>query len=232
MKTEIAVPGPLDATQTLSRFHLWGEDPCNRLVGGSLVRAVEVAGRWHGYELRWSGPVDGARLSVSVPGTRSARVLDAAIVDARHLCGLDLDIEGFYRETSADPVLGALIPRLHGLRPTLQPRPLEMLVGSVCAQQINLAFAFTVRARLVRRYGTPVKVGPHTVYGFPRASRLPRPPHERRGDRGPHGRPRLRALDGGMVPRPAPGPRRCLRRRRSRRAPGLRAFLRSGPGAE
>src|SRR6266849_1354535 len=174
MKTEIAVPGPRHATQTLSRFHLWGEDPCNRLVGGSLVRAVEVAGRWHGYELRWSGPVDGARLSVSVPGTRSARVLDAAIVDARHLCGLDLDIEGFYRETSADPVLGALIPRLHGLRPTLQPRPLEMLVGSVCAQQINLSFAFTVKARLVRRFGTPVEVGGHTVYGFPEAERLAR----------------------------------------------------------
>ena len=176
MKTEIVVPGPLDAAQTLARFHLWGEDPCNRLVGGSLVRAVEVAGRWHGYELRWSGPVDGARLSVSVPGTRSARVLDAAVVEARHLYGLDLDIEGFYRETSADPVLSALIPRLRGLRPTLQPRPFEMLVGSVCAQQINLAFAFTVRARLVRRYGTPVKVGPHTVYGFPRASRLARAP--------------------------------------------------------
>jgi len=176
MKTEIVVPGPLDAAQTLARFHLWGEDPCNRLVGGSLVRAVEAAGRWHGYELRWSGPVDGARLSVSVPGTRSARVLDAAVVEARHLYGLDLDIEGFYRETSADPVLSALIPRLRGLRPTLQPRPFEMLVGSVCAQQINLAFAFTVRARLVRRYGTPVKVGPHTVYGFPRASRLARAP--------------------------------------------------------
>src|SRR2546425_142780 len=90
MKTEIAVPGPLDAAQTLSRFHLWGEDPCNRLVGGSLVRAVEVAERWHGYELRWAGPVDGARL--------------------------------------------------------------------------------------VRRYGTPVKVGPHTVYGFPHAARLARAP--------------------------------------------------------
>src|SRR5262249_6352440 len=85
-----------------------------------------------------------------------------------------VDLEGFYRDAAADPVLGALIARLRGLRPTLQPRPLEMLVGSISAQQINLAFAFTVRARLVRRYGTPVAVGPHTVYGFPRASRLAR----------------------------------------------------------
>jgi len=138
------------------------------------VRAVDVAGTWHGYELRWSGPIDGARLSVSVPGSRSARVLDAAVTEARHLCGLDVDLEGFYRDAAADPVLGALIVRLRGLRPTLQPQPLEMLVGSICAQQVNLAFAFTVRARLVRRYGTLVEVGRHTVHGFPRASRLAR----------------------------------------------------------
>lgn len=174
MKTEISVPGPLDAAHTLSRFHLWGEDPCNRLVGDALVRAVEVAGRWHGFELRWSGPVDAVRLSVSIPGLRSARVLDAAVAEARVLCGLDQDLEGFYREASGDPVLRALMSRLYGLRPTLQPRPLEMLVGSVCAQQVNLAFAFTVRARLVRRFGTPVEVGPHTVYGFPEAAKLAR----------------------------------------------------------
>jgi DNA-3-methyladenine glycosylase II len=49
-----------------------------------------------------------------------------------------------------------------------------MLVGSVCAQQGNLSFAFAVKARLVRRFGTAVEVGGHTVYGFPEAERLAR----------------------------------------------------------
>ena len=49
-----------------------------------------------------------------------------------------------------------------------------MLVGSVCAQQVNLAFAFTVRARLVRRFGVPVEVAGGTVYAFPEPAVLAR----------------------------------------------------------
>src|SRR5262249_20203534 len=103
----------------------------------------------------------------AVPETRRSRVMESAIADVRHLCGLDLDVTGFYRATAADPVLASLVPRLYGLRPTLAPRPFEMLVGSVCAQQVNLAFAFTVRARLVRRFGVPVEGDGETVYAFP-----------------------------------------------------------------
>jgi HhH-GPD superfamily base excision DNA repair protein len=42
------------------------------------------------------------------------------------------------------------------------------------AQQINLSFAFACRARLVRRYGTPVRMGRETVWAFPEAARLAR----------------------------------------------------------
>ena len=56
---------------------------------------------------------------------------------------------------------------LWGLRPTLVPDPFEMLVGAISAQQVNLAFAFATRARLVRRYGTPADVDGVTVHAFP-----------------------------------------------------------------
>ena len=174
MKTEIRVEGCLDVPRTLQRFHLFGEDPANRLSPGVFRRAVKVAGRWRGYEVRWRGSVDGVRLLVSTPRERSTRVLEAAAAEVARICGLELDVDGFYRIAEEDPVLGFLVPRLRGLRPTLAPQPFEMLVGSVCAQQVNLPFAFTVKARLVRRFGTAVEVGGHTVYGFPEAERLAR----------------------------------------------------------
>jgi DNA-3-methyladenine glycosylase II len=42
-----------------------------------------------------------------------------------------------------------------------------MLVGSVCAQQVNLRFAFTVRARLVRGFGEPIATAGQALYAFP-----------------------------------------------------------------
>jgi DNA-3-methyladenine glycosylase II len=174
MKTEIRVEGFLDVPRTLQRYHLWGEDPANRLSPDVFRRAVKVGRHWRGYEVRWAGGVDGARLLVSVPGERGTRALETAVDEVAQICGLGVDVDGFYRVAGADPVLSSLVPRLRGLRPTLAPQPFEMLVGSVCAQQVNLTFAFTVKARLVRRFGTPVEVGGHTVYGFPEAERLAR----------------------------------------------------------
>src|SRR5437867_2272071 len=174
MKTEIRVNGPLDVPRTLERYRVWGEDPVNRLRPGVFVRAMRVAGAWHGYELRWSGTVDATRLLVSTPRNRSTRVLEAAVDEVGRICGLGLDVEAFYAAAKEDPVLGSLVPRLWGLRPTLSPHPLEMLIGSVCAQQINLAFAFTVKGRLVRRFGVAVDLAGQTVYGFPEAAELAR----------------------------------------------------------
>lgn len=39
MEASFVVPGPLDVAGTLSRFHLWGEDPANRFADGVFQRA-------------------------------------------------------------------------------------------------------------------------------------------------------------------------------------------------
>ncbi len=95
MEASFVAPGPVDVGATLSRFHLWGEDPVNRLSDGVFRRAFKWGGRWRGYELRWSGDPDAARLTVSVPGARRAAVVDGAVADVRHVCGLHLDLASF-----------------------------------------------------------------------------------------------------------------------------------------
>jgi DNA-3-methyladenine glycosylase II len=174
MEASFVAPGPVDVAATLSRFHLWGEDPVNRLSDGVFRRAFKWGGHWRGYELRWAGDPDAARLTVSVPGARRAAVVDGAVAEVRHVCGLHLDLASFRNAAAGDPILGGLATRLHGLRPTLAPNPFEMLVSSVCAQQVNLAFAFTVRARLVRRFGEALLVGGRAVYAFPEPAVLAR----------------------------------------------------------
>jgi DNA-3-methyladenine glycosylase II len=172
MNFVLSPEGPLDVGATLSRYRIWGEDPVNRVGDGVFRRVLRLEGALHPYEVRWRGTVDDARLSVSVPTSRSARVREAVTHEVRRIFGLDADLPGFYRMAKSDAVLTDLITSLYGMRPTLAPGGLEMLVGSIVAQQVNLTFAFALRARLVRRYGVAVRVGGDTVYAFPEARAL------------------------------------------------------------
>lgn len=174
MKIVLAVEGPLDIASTLARYRLWGDDPANRLVGDTFLRVLRHQGSLVPYAVRGGGTVDDARLEVDVPGARASSVREAVTAEVRKVYGLDFDVPDFYREAKADPVLARLAERLHGLRPTVSPGGLEMLVGAITAQQINLAFAFTLRARLVRRYGTPAAIDGETVHAFPAAADLAR----------------------------------------------------------
>jgi len=172
MKLTLAVDGPFDAAATLARYHRWGEDPATRLDGDVLRRVLRLGERLLPYEVRTSGTVDDARLTVTVPDGGGADVERAVTAEVRRLCGLDFDLAGFYRVAKADAALAPLVEPLYGLRPTLSPTPLEMLIGSISAQQVNLSFAFACRARLVRRWGTPVDTPGGVVYAFPAASAL------------------------------------------------------------
>src|SRR5256885_16933066 len=77
MNIVLAPDGPLDAGATLARYHLWGEDPANRLVGGALLRVLRLGRRLLPYEVHPRGAVDDARLHVRIPGVRDAAVGEA-----------------------------------------------------------------------------------------------------------------------------------------------------------
>lgn len=174
MNVSLSADGPLDVTATLARYRLWGEDPANRVDDGVFRRVLRHGGALLPYEVRWSGPVEDVRLAIHLPGSRAAAVAEAAVAEVRRLFGLDFDLPGFYRMAKAEAALAPLVEPLYGMRPTLAPTPLEMLVGSITAQQVNLAFAFACRARLVRRYGTAVRLGDAELWAFPDAPALAR----------------------------------------------------------
>ena len=177
MKVLLPVDGPFDAGATLARYRIWGEDPVNRVADDRFRRVLRSEdGRLVPYEVRWTGSADDTRLVIEIPGERAPHVRAGVLREVRQIFGLDFDVPGFYRMAKADPALAPLIAPLYGLRPTLTPTALEMLVGAITAQQVNLAFAFALRASLVRRFGTPVTFDGETLYAFPEAAVLARVP--------------------------------------------------------
>src|SRR2546423_14572783 len=87
MKLTLAVDGPLDAAATLVRYHRWGEDPTTRVDGDLLRRVLRRGDRLLPYEVRASGPVDDARLTVTVAGGGGADVERAGTAEGRRPSG-------------------------------------------------------------------------------------------------------------------------------------------------
>jgi DNA-3-methyladenine glycosylase II len=175
---------PLDVRQTLARYGRWGPDPASPYHDGTLYRVARIEDRPVPFRLTVSGPVARPRATVSFAGPDTPAVRRALRQHAARLLGEAWDLPGFYAAVAADPVLAPFVRpagALFGLRPTIVPDAFEMLVGSISAQQVNLAFAFATRARLVRRYGSPVEFEGTTVYAFPAPATLAAaPPSELR----------------------------------------------------
>src|SRR5256885_9894453 len=96
MNIVLAPDGPLDAGATLARYHLWGEDPANRLVGGALLRVLRLGRRLLPYEVHPRGAVDDARLHVRIPGVREAAVGEAVAAEGRRVFGLGFGFPGLF----------------------------------------------------------------------------------------------------------------------------------------
>jgi DNA-3-methyladenine glycosylase II len=161
---------PLDAGLTLARYGRWGVDPASPYRDGTLYRVARVGDRLVPFRLAVTGPPARPRATLTFAGPDTPAVRTALRREAAHLLGEPWDLAGFYGAAAADPVLAPLVrpaEGLWGLRPTLAPDPFEMLVGAISAQQVNLTFAFATRARLVRRYGTPIVFDGVTVHAFP-----------------------------------------------------------------
>ena len=163
-------PSPLDFELTLQRYRLWGVDPANVYHEGALYRVARVNGASVPFRLTGGGLRSQPRVTVTLGGEDSPSTRTAVLGEARRLLGAGVDLAGFYAQASRDAVLAPLLAPLSGLRPTVTPDAFEMLVGAISAQQVNLPFAFTTRARLVRHFGEPTVLEGVTVYAFPSAS--------------------------------------------------------------
>jgi DNA-3-methyladenine glycosylase II len=151
----LRLPEPYDFELSTGRYRAFGPDLANLWLDGALHRVV---GR---REVRISAGRGGARVEPLDAETRPVVL---------KLLGAEFDLAAFYGWARHDDVLARLTQELAGLRPPLAPDPFESLVTSITAQQISLHAAFSIRNRLIERFGR--RAG--HAYAFPTAQRLRR----------------------------------------------------------
>ncbi|MEM7481705.1 MAG: Ada metal-binding domain-containing protein [Acidobacteriota bacterium] len=151
---ELVLPTPFRAATPL---RLLGRDPQSTLERSSEDRAVKALELPSGpalLELRFEADRVLCSLA-SMHRPPAAEDLRAAHAVAVRFLGLGPDpmaFEGLAAETSLAP----WVARHAGLRVPLTASPWEALVWAVVGQQVNLAFAYTLRRRLAARCGRPV----------------------------------------------------------------------------
>lgn len=80
---------------------------------------------------------------------------------------LDNDLKPFYTMANKDPLLRRAVHEFYGLRIIGTPNLFEALCSGIIGQQINLAFANTLKRRLVETYGRSIEWDDRKHWIFP-----------------------------------------------------------------
>ncbi len=97
----------------------------------------------------------------------SSKAKDHIVAYVSEWFDLDTDLSPFYSLAKKDDVLKPIVKKFHGYRIMGQPDLFESLIWAVLGQQINLAFAYSIKQRFVEKYGTKMEHEGHTYYLFP-----------------------------------------------------------------
>ncbi|HEY8022770.1 MAG TPA: helix-turn-helix domain-containing protein [Thermoanaerobaculia bacterium] len=138
------------------------ESPCERISAGGFVKAVRLAGRPALLVVELAPRAARCRVEMAAAGPLAPGDLAAAHAIARRMLGLaggpagdPAPFEAHARRIGA----GRLIAGSEGMRIPLAAEPFEGLVWAILGQQVNVAFAATLRHRLIDLCGERLPAG-------------------------------------------------------------------------
>lgn len=116
---------------------------------------------------------EGDQLKLTFPhASPEVEMLKEAGAYIEEWLGLKQDITGFYAMAEDDDFLRPLAKAYEGLRIVGIPDLFEALVWAILGQQINLKFAYTLKKRLIEKYGERQTFDGQDYWIFPTPERL------------------------------------------------------------
>lgn len=162
---DVAFAQPLDLAASLAPMGRAGDDLIDRFHGPFALRTVRLGPteRVVAYAAEVSDRPDLPMLTIRVTADNGHRIADVAeAVQATLLT----DRAALADLVAADEPVARLAHRYPGIVPLLYRDPFSAMIRSISAQQVNLRWAATIRARLAQRYGTQHTVGEHEVWSL------------------------------------------------------------------
>lgn len=164
----IETPEPFSYKETVNYLRRSANEPLYQVEGDAVYRLIPSGSGEEpaAVEIQESG---NGGLLVRVIGEEQVsderqRGIEAYI---REWFDFDTDLLPFYEMAEKDPLLVHTIGRFHGLRSVGISDLFEALCWGIIGQQINLAFAYTLKRRFVEAYGQSVEREGRTFWQFP-----------------------------------------------------------------
>lgn len=172
-RLRVRPPQPYSLERTVARLVRF-EEVVHRYEDGRYRRLVFCGGAPLRISVAQKGPASRAELQVELEGrtARSKAARQAAEQVLERVLGARTPVASFYRAHREDALLGEATRRYRGLRVAGSYDLWESLVTAVLSQQINLTFAYSIRADLARRYGRRARFDGETYLAFPKPERV------------------------------------------------------------
>ncbi len=165
-KIEIKAPDEFNFGHSLAFLKRSPKEVLHRVEGEHVIKALDLDGNNIVFRVREKG----RGLLVEILNGRLNELEKDAVKDyIREWFDLDTDLRPFYRMAQKDELLKPLVKAFYGYRIVGQPDLFESLVWAVLGQQINLAFAYTLKSRFVTGFGQQLQWNnqPHFLFPSP-----------------------------------------------------------------
>lgn len=168
MSQTIRIPVPKEFEFSVNLDYLArSPDEClYRIIGGKLYKTIPIGSYRPLFEI--NGDDQGFLVVRSMDDELWGLEIQEEITRyVREWFDLDNDLTSFYSLSREDAVLNQVVNRLYGLRNMGIPDLFEALCWGIIGQQINLAFAYTLKRRFVETFGTRIGSGDINCWLFP-----------------------------------------------------------------
>lgn len=167
---QLDIPLPREFSFAQNLAHLSNApNECLYRTGSSLLRKAIPAGT-RIFVAEISESIDRKVLTAAFPGDEKPETPEERDAIAGYIMewfDLGTDLAPFYELAARDPLLQAPADNYYGLRCMGIPDLFEGLCWGILGQQINLAYAYTLKRRLVEAYGRSAVVNGEVHYVFP-----------------------------------------------------------------
>lgn len=164
--SQLSIPTPQDFSFAECLKHLMKPEQewLYRVIDNSIYKLLKMDDELILFIIEWQPGNIIVKFPLTQPSTIQVKKVTTFISE---WFDLEKDLRDFYDLANNDPILRPIVQSYYGLRIVGIPHFFEAISWAIIGQQINLTFAYTLKKRLVEKYGESLEYEGNKYYVFP-----------------------------------------------------------------